>query len=144
MATPEEIEHRVEENDSTTTAKRAATAKRVGELAQRRAAIAEQLSDIERELGDVLADSSDVIGTDELAKFTDVPVADLDRWLNGRKATRTKRKKPASAPPAAKADTGQGSPAAKTPASGQTPTVPEPAAVRSVSAAPARVPAEVT
>lgn len=145
MATPEEIEHRVEANDSTTTAKRAAMAKRVGELAHQRAAIAEQLSDIERELGDVLVESSDVIGTDELAKFTDVPVADLDRWLNGRKATRTKRKKPAAAPSAAKTDAGQGSPAAKTPATGQTSMVPEPAAVRSVPAnMSARVPAEVT
>jgi hypothetical protein len=143
--TPEEIEHRVEENDSTTTAKRSAAAKRVGELARQRAAIAEQLSDIERELGEVLAESSDVIGTEELAKFTDVPVVDLDRWLNSRKATRTKRKKPVSAPSTAKADTNQGSPAAKTSTSAKTPTVPEPAPARSVPAtAPARVPAEVT
>lgn len=145
MATPEEIEHRVEENDSETTAKRSAAAKRVGELAQRRATIAEQLSDVERELGDVLAESNDVIGTDELAKFTDVPVADLDRWLNGRKTTRTKRKKSAPASSAAKTETGQGPPTATTKTSGPIATVPEPAKPLSAPAgAPARVPAEVT
>ncbi|MCE7011723.1 hypothetical protein LWC34_54260 [Kibdelosporangium philippinense] len=139
MATPDEIERRVEENDSARSAKRAAASKRVGELAQRRADIADQLADIERELGDVLAEASDVIGTDELAKFTDVPLADLNQWLNGRKSTRTKRKKPTGGAAAAKSDTSRGSPPAKTP------TVPEPATPRSDAAdAPARVPAEVT
>lgn len=145
MATTEEIERRVEEADIARSAMRSAAAKRVGELAQRRTAIAGQLSDIERELGDVLAESSEVIEIDELAKFTDVPVADLNQWLNGRKNTRTKRKKSAGGPAAAKSDTSQGSLPAKTPTSGQTSTVPEPAAPRSVAGdAPARVPAEVT
>jgi hypothetical protein len=143
MASPEEIERRVKDNDTPTTAKRSAAAKRVGELAQRRAAIAEQLSDIERELGDLLAESSDVIGTYELAKFTDIPVADLDRWLNSRKTTRTKRKKSAPALSAANTDKSQDPPTPKT--SGPTPMTPEPAAPRSVPVnASARVPAEVT
>ena len=94
--TEEEIERRVKEADAVRSARRSAAARRVGELAQRRAAIAEQLSDIERELGEVLAESRDVIDLDELARFTDVPATDLTRWLDGRKTTRTKRKKTAS------------------------------------------------
>lgn len=145
MATSEEIERRVHEHDTAWSAKRSAAAKRVGELAQRRAAIAEQLSDIERELGDVLAESSDVIGTDELAKFTDVRAAELNHWLDGRKTTRTKRKKSASGSSAAKSNTSQGSRAAQTPTSTPEPTVPQIAAPSAGAAdAPARVPADVT
>lgn len=145
MAALEEIERRVEENDAAWSAKRSAAAKRVGELAQRRAAIAEQLSDIERELGDVLAECSDVIGTDELAKFTDVSATELNQWLNGRKTTRTKRKRSTAGSSAATSDMSGGSPPAKVPASGQEPNVPAPVAPRSAAAdAPARVPAEVT
>lgn len=95
MATTEESERRVEEADAVRSAKRSAAAKRVGELAQHRASIAEQLSNIERELGDVLAESTDVMDLAELARFTDIPAADLNRWLNSRKTSRPKRKKPA-------------------------------------------------
>lgn len=95
MATTEEIERRVAEADTARSAQRSAAAKRVGELAQRRAAIAEQLSTVERELGDALAESTEVIGLDELARFTDIPAADLNRWLGNRKTSRPKRKKPA-------------------------------------------------
>lgn len=93
MATTEEIERRVEEADTARSATRATVAKRVGELAKRQAAVAEQLRGLEHELGDVLAKSSDVIDIDELARFTDVPVADLKRWLIDRKITRPKRKR---------------------------------------------------
>ncbi|MFD2418991.1 hypothetical protein ACFSXZ_21915, partial [Amycolatopsis pigmentata] len=51
MATPEEIERRVHESDAARNAKRSATAKRVGELAQRRATIADQLV-LQRHLGE--------------------------------------------------------------------------------------------
>jgi hypothetical protein len=95
MATTEEIEQRVEEADTARTARRAAAAKRVFELATRRATVAAQLSDLERELGDVLAEANDVIEIDELARFTDVPATDLRRWLDERKTTRPKRKRPA-------------------------------------------------
>ncbi|MCE7009935.1 hypothetical protein LWC34_45090 [Kibdelosporangium philippinense] len=94
MATNEEIELRVKQSDTARSAKRSITAVRVGELAQRRAAVAEQLADIERELGDVLAGASDVIDIDELARFTDVPAADLARWLTNRKSARGRRKRP--------------------------------------------------
>lgn len=93
MATTDEIERRVEQADAARSAKRAAAAKRVGELAQLRAEVAEKLGDIEQELGDLLAESSNVISVDELAKFTDVPATDLTQWLNGRKTTRPKRKR---------------------------------------------------
>lgn len=99
MATPEEIERRVHESDAVRNAKRSATAKRVGELAQRRATIADQLGDVERELGDLLATAQGVIDVDELAQFTDIPVADLTHWLTAttnRKTTRAKPKRPAS------------------------------------------------
>ncbi|MGW5054814.1 hypothetical protein [Actinokineospora sp. NPDC004072] len=93
MATPEEIRQRVEQADTTRSARRAAAAQQVGELAQRRATIAAQLEDIERKLGDVLAEAQDVIGVNEVAEFTDLKPSDLTRWLAGRKATRGKRRK---------------------------------------------------
>ncbi|AXB46130.1 MULTISPECIES: hypothetical protein [Pseudonocardiaceae] len=109
MATTEEIERRVEQADAARSAKRAAAAKRVGELALLRAEVAEKLGDVERELGDVLAESSDVISVDELAKFTDVPATDLTQWLNGRKTTRPKRKRSTAGTATAKRDASQAS-----------------------------------
>lgn len=144
MATTEEIERRVEEADAARSARRAAAAKQIGDLAQRRTAIAEQLSDIERELGDVLAESNDVIEINELAKFTDVPVTDLTQWLNSRKTTRPKRKKLADGPPDAKSNPSRRASAARTTTNGQASTLPEPPAPRAATAdAPARVTADV-
>src|SRR5690348_11201273 len=141
MATmDEEIERRVEENDAPRTAKRAAAAKRVRQLARQRAEVAEQLADIERELGDVLAESSDVIGVDELAKFTDVPAADLSQWLNGRKTTRSKRKRTTANSSSVK----DAPPAATTTATGQPSKQAELAAARTVEGTPARIPEPVT
>ncbi|SFO88667.1 hypothetical protein [Amycolatopsis rubida] len=101
MATSEEIELRVESEDSARSAKRSVAAKRIGELAERRAAIAGELDDVERELGEVLVDSSAVIEIGELARFTDVDAADLTRWrenqLKSQKTGRAKRKKPTRA-----------------------------------------------
>lgn len=144
MATTEEIERRVEEADAARSARRSATAKQVGELAQRRAAIAEQLRNIEQELGDVLAESSDVIEIDELARFTEVPAADLTRWLNDRKTTRTKRKKPAGGASGTKSATSRGPSTAGAPTAGQASTPQEPPMPRDSTAnAPTRVTAEV-
>ncbi|WP_436499563.1 hypothetical protein [Actinokineospora sp. HUAS TT18] len=97
MATTEEIEHRVRHADTARSAKRAAAARQVGDLAQRRAALADQVDDVERELGEVLAAVQDVMTIDELAVFTDVPAADLTRWLTARttrKSSRPKRRQP--------------------------------------------------
>ncbi len=93
MATTEEIERRIEEADAARSAKRTEAARRVGELVQQRTELAEKLSEIDRKLGDVLVGASDVIGIDELAKFTDVPAADLAQWRDGRKTTRARRKR---------------------------------------------------
>lgn len=143
MATTDEIERRVEEADAARSARRSAAAKQVGELAQRRATIAEQLRHIEQELGDVLAESSDVMEIDELARFTDVPAADLTRWLNDRKTTRTKRKKPTGGASGTKNPTSRPSTAAA-PAAGQVAAPHEPPAPRDSTANPlARVAAEV-
>jgi hypothetical protein len=145
MAETVEIERRVEEADAARTARRSAAATRVAELARRRTAIAEQLSDIERELGDVLAESTDVIGIEELAKFTDVPANDLNQWLDGRRTTRTKRKKSAAGPSAAQSDTNPGPSIARTPLVGQASTPPKSAVPRADTMdASARVPAQVT
>ncbi|WP_410655196.1 hypothetical protein [Amycolatopsis sp. lyj-112] len=95
MPTTEEIERRVEAADAVRSERRSAAARLVGDLAERHAELAEQLGDVERELGDVLAESGDVIEIDELAAFTDVPAAELTRWLNNGKPSRTKRRKPA-------------------------------------------------
>jgi hypothetical protein len=117
MATPDEIERRVEDADTARTARRAATARRVGDLARRRASVAEQLDDIERELGDVLADAGDVIEIVELAQFTDLKPADLTRWLSGHKATRTRRKKAPAGTSVPNSDANNGQPGMAIPAS---------------------------
>ncbi|MGX7828997.1 hypothetical protein ACTG9Q_28310 [Actinokineospora sp. 24-640] len=97
MATPEEIRQRVEKADTARSARRAAAAQQVGELAGRRAAILAQLTEVERELGEVVADAQDVIDVDELAAFTDLKPSDFTGWLAGRKPGRGKRKKAATA-----------------------------------------------
>jgi hypothetical protein len=140
MVTTDEIQRRIEEADAARSAKRSAAAQQVGELAQRRAALAEELEDLERQLGDVLAAARDVMDVEELARFTDVPVADLTRWLEARKTPRTKRKKPAGGGPGAKNGTRPSSSAA-TP--GQASTLPEPA-VAPLDTADGRIPADVT
>jgi hypothetical protein len=109
MVTTEEVELRIKEADSARSARRTAAAKRVGELASRRATVAEQLNDLERELGDVLAESSDVIEIHELARFTDVPAADLTRWLDHRTTTRPKRKRATTSTAATRDKADQGS-----------------------------------
>ncbi|MFD5089159.1 hypothetical protein ACFWMR_01065 [Amycolatopsis thailandensis] len=140
IATAEEIDRRVEAADTARRAKRSAAAKEVGELAQRRTALVEQLDEVERQLGEVLADASDVLDIDELARFTNIPAADLTAWLTPRKPPRaTKKKRPAAITPS-------GAPSAtKTATNGQAPVPPEPAVPRTDSAdAPERVTAGVT
>ncbi|WP_084144207.1 hypothetical protein [Amycolatopsis taiwanensis] len=146
MATSEEIERRVEANDAARSARRAAAAKRVGELAQQRASVVEQLAGIEHELGDVLASAQDVIDVDELARFTDVPASDLTQWLTARttrKPTRAKRKRPPTNPSGANNDTSAEPPSATTPDAGREATPRRPA-TPGASAPHAHIPAEVT
>ncbi|HYS36674.1 MAG TPA: hypothetical protein VEO01_13700 [Pseudonocardiaceae bacterium] len=141
MTTPEEIRRRVEEADTARSTKRSAAAQQVGELARQRAAIAEQLADVERQLGEILTAARDVMDIDELARFTDVPAADLTRWLTARKTSHPKRKRPLIAENA----TSRTPSAARTPTASQQSTPPEPAVPRPGAAArPARVPADVT
>lgn len=118
IATAEEIDRRVEAADTARRLKRSAAAKQVGELAQRRTVLAAQLDEVERQLGEVLADASDVLDVDELARFTNIPAADLTGWLTARKPNRTKKKKPAVTAPSA---TTRGPSATKTPTNGQVP-----------------------
>ncbi|MFI6098190.1 hypothetical protein ACIA8G_21730 [Lentzea sp. NPDC051213] len=142
MTTTDEIQRRVEKADADRSARRSAAAQQVGVLAQRRAAIAEQLGDIERELGDVLAAASDVIDIDELARFTDVPAADLTRWRAAHKTARTKRKRHAAA---TEVGTSREPAAAKTSAADQGSTLPDPTVSGATTAdAPARTTVGVT
>jgi hypothetical protein len=119
MATLEEIDHRVHKVDTSRTARRAAAARQVSQLAQRRAAIAEQLEAVEHELGDVLAAARDVIGVEELAEFTDLKAADLTQWLTGRRSLRGRRKKPTGGASRSRHD-GDPTPATPPPAEGNT------------------------
>lgn len=97
MATTDEIRRRVHEADTARSARRAEAAQQVCELARRRAVIVEQLADVDRQLGDVLAAAREVMDLDELGAFTDLPAADLRRWLEARTtSTRGKRKKHAT------------------------------------------------
>ncbi|TWP46049.1 hypothetical protein FKR81_37390 [Lentzea tibetensis] len=143
MATTEEIERRVEDADSARSARRSAAAKQVGELALRRTAIAEQLADIERDLGDVLAESSDVMEIEELAEFTDLPVADLTRWRDTRKTNHTKKKLRAARSVGARDDTSRGQSTPRPPTSGRAPGPPAVPRVEVVTA-PERVAADVS
>lgn len=142
MATPEEIRRRVEQADTARCAARSAAAQQVGELAQRRAGIVEQLDEVERQLGDVLVVAQEVIGIDELVQFTDVPAADLTRWLTARTSARAKRKRPGA--DAAHSETRRKPAGARAGSARQAAAVPEPA-VPPVGAADtsARVTAEV-
>lgn len=137
MATADEIERRVKQADTARSATRTAAAQRVGALAQRHAAITEQLTDIEDQLGDVLAAAHEVIDMDELARFTDVPAADLTRWLTARKPARSKRKRPAGSPDSG---TNRGPSTVKTSAARPSSTQP---ADTDDAVVPVRVPAEV-
>jgi hypothetical protein len=141
MATPEEIKRRVTESDADRTARRSAAATQIGELAQRRAALAEQLDDLERELGDVLVAARDVLDITELAQFTDISAADLARWLEARRTSRTKRRKATAGAPA-KSVTNRGQSTVRAPRGGQPTPRPEPASPRADS--PVRVAAEVS
>ncbi|WP_020670180.1 hypothetical protein [Amycolatopsis nigrescens] len=141
MATTEEIERRVDEADTARSAKRSTAAQQIGALAARRAEIAEQLDNVERELGDVLVESGDVIEIGELATFTDVPAADLTRWLESRKTPRPKRKKPAASSPGAKNAAHQKPAAPRAPTNGKTSPLQEVPLARNDAA---NTPAEVT
>lgn len=96
MATSEEIRQRVEKADTARSARRAAAAQRVGELARRQAEIVARLAEVERELGEVVAGAQDVIDVDELAAFTDLKPSDLTGWLAGRKPGRGRGRKAAT------------------------------------------------
>ncbi|WP_020499950.1 hypothetical protein [Sciscionella marina] len=88
VMTTDEIARRVEETDLARSAKRAALAQHVGELARRRAHIIEDLTSIDRELGEVLDECLGVLGLTELAGFTDVPESELSRLQTEHKPTR--------------------------------------------------------
>jgi hypothetical protein len=99
MIPTDEIERRVEKADAEKSARRTTAAREVGELAYRRAALAEELADVERKLGTVLIAAADVIGIDELTEFTDVPAADLTRWLTASKPHARRGRPPGSRRP---------------------------------------------
>ncbi|MFF0147027.1 hypothetical protein ATK36_5360 [Amycolatopsis sulphurea] len=143
IATAEEIDRRVEAADTARRLKRTAAAKQVGELAKTRTELAAQLDEVERQLGEVLADASDVLDIDELARFTNIPAADLTGWLTTRKPNRTtKKKKPAVT---AASTTARGPSATKGPTNGLASVPREPAAPRTDTAGtPERVTAGVT
>ncbi|MEU8632715.1 hypothetical protein AB0C38_11135 [Amycolatopsis sp. NPDC048633] len=99
MITTDEIERRVEKADADKSARRTAAAREVGELARRRATLASELTEVERKLGTVLATAADVVSVDELAEFTDVPTADLTRWLTAGKPRARRGRPPGSRRP---------------------------------------------
>jgi hypothetical protein len=99
MILTDEIERRVEKADAEKSARRTAAAREVGGLAHRRAALAEELAEVERKLGEVLVAAADVIGIDELTEFTDVPAADLTRWLSAGKPRARRGRPPGSRRP---------------------------------------------
>lgn len=103
---PDEIERRVAENDTARSTRRAAAARRIGELARGHAAIADQLAGIERQLGEVLADAVEVVSLEELSAFTGLPVAALSQWRTSHQPKRVKRRKPphANTLPSARSD----------------------------------------
>ncbi|WP_051792437.1 hypothetical protein [Amycolatopsis jejuensis] len=125
-ATNDEIERRIEDHDTPRTAQRSAAAKRVAELARCRGEVAAQLDAIERDLGEILAESAEIIEIRELARFTDVSVANLSQWLDKRKNARAKRKKPTSNTSRGKNMSSQSKPSSAVPVSRKGSTVTEP------------------
>ncbi|SEP53800.1 hypothetical protein [Amycolatopsis saalfeldensis] len=120
MTTSDEIGRRVTANDVPLTEQRTLAAQRIGDLAQQHAAVAHQLAALERELGEVLAESTGIIRIDELADFTDIPAADLTRWLDALKPAAAKRKKATGNAPATKRAVVERKPsAAATPTAGK-------------------------
>ncbi len=81
VTSEDEITRRIHQRDSERSERRAQAATVVGQLARRHDELAGQLGELERELGTVLTEAGDVIDVAELAQVTDVPVADLTRWL---------------------------------------------------------------
>lgn len=142
IATAEEIDRRVEAADTARRLKRSAAAQQVGELAKTRTELAAQLDEVDRQLGEVLADASDVLDIDELARFTNIPAADLTGWLTTRKPNRTNKKKK---PAVTTSSTTARPSAVKAPASGLASVPREPAVPRTDTAdTPERVAAGVT
>jgi len=133
MPTSDEIDRRVKQVDMPRSEKRSVLARQVGELAQHRTVIAEQLADIERRLGDLLLVAREVMDIPELAQFTDVPAADLTRWLDTRTDARPARKRKRATDATGRAS---GAPSVATTAK------PSPASVSAEAAAP-RVRTEV-
>jgi hypothetical protein len=82
VTSKEEITRRIEERDSERSARRAHAATIVGQMARRHAELAGQITELERELGTVLTEAGDVIDAAELAQVTDIPIADLTRWVD--------------------------------------------------------------
>ncbi|PPK63370.1 hypothetical protein V5P93_002339 [Actinokineospora auranticolor] len=96
MLTPEQIRQRVADADTSRSARRAAAAQQVFELAQRRAEVVEQLDGVERDLGHVLAETAEIMDLDELAGFTGLKAAELTAWLAGHKPARGGRRRKTS------------------------------------------------
>ncbi|MEV6639660.1 hypothetical protein [Amycolatopsis sp. NPDC051371] len=96
VTSEDEITRRIEERDSERSAHRAQAAILVVQLASRHCELAGQLAELERDLGRVLTEAGDVIDVAELAQITDIPVADLTRWLDhaAKPARSGKRSRP--------------------------------------------------
>lgn len=93
VTSEDEITRRIGERDSARSARRAHAATVVGQLARRHTELAGQLAELERELGKILTEAGDVIDVAELAQVTDIPVADLTRWLDrAAKPIRTRKR----------------------------------------------------
>lgn len=100
MATPDEIQHRVDEFDSARSARRKAAAHQVSELAVRHDELVSEVDKVKRTLAEVLAEYSDVITVEELARFTEVPVSHLEQWQDGAKPGRNKKRRTSRTPAA--------------------------------------------
>jgi hypothetical protein len=141
MATAEEIARRVTESDNARSATRSERAREVGELFGRYEVAAEALRTIEDQLGVKVGIAHEVMTIDELEQFTDAPVADLTRWLEGGKTSRTKRKRSTAGGSGAKSETGRGPSVTSMPTARPVSALPERAVPRA-DAVDARVPAQ--
>lgn len=141
MVTDEDIDRRISDKDAPRSARRAAAAKRIANLAQLHAQLTAQINDIEREIGAALADSQDVIDVNELHEFTDIPTADLTRWSTARTTARNAR--PKRKPRAAGTLGTESDPNQTHPVTAESSTAAQPTRSNSNNLRPPRVPAEV-
>jgi hypothetical protein len=93
MPTDEEIERRVEADDTPVTARRKTVAQSISALGAQIAIVSGPLQELIGQVRQEIGDNQDIITVEKLAVYTDISKADLKEWLAGYKPSGNKRKR---------------------------------------------------